>query len=42
MGKEGFSPKISAIFIQFKKKTLEKKFVIEWYQILIINYKTDL
>ena len=25
MGKEGFSSTISAVFIQFKKKTLEKK-----------------
>ena len=28
-------------FYPIQKKTLEKIFVIEWYQILIINHKTD-
>ena len=28
-------------FYPIQKKTLEKKFVIEWYQVLIINHKTD-
>ena len=44
MGKDGksrFFSKNIRHFYPIKKKTLEKKFVIELYQILIINHKTD-
>ena len=33
-GKVGFSPTVSAIFIQIKKNIRNTKFVVEWYQIL--------